>query len=272
MNNFIVTEGYAKIYNDLIRLNVGDLVSIEKWETNPEWLGWVFCVDQNGVKGWVSEKYLEINGNSAKVIRSYDASELDVAKGELVKVHFEEFGWAWAENSKGQQGWVPLKNLDVLKNISFVTIEDQHISILRKWLKEPHVAEFWQETDNEEELREKFLRKLQTRGVSPFIILLNSEPIGFIQSYEACHVGDGWWPGVKPEVFGVDQFIGEATLINKGLGTKIIYDFCALLFKSTGVNEIITDPDPKNGRAIRAYEKAGFTRVTEIKTPGGEAL
>src|SRR5258708_3500010 len=34
-----------------------------------------------------------------------------------------------------------------------------------KWLKEPHVAEFWQETENEEAFRQKFLHKLRERGV-----------------------------------------------------------------------------------------------------------
>ena len=36
--------------------------------------------------------------------------------------------------------------------------------------------------------------------------------------------------------------------------------------------EIITDPDPANARAIRAYEKAGFSQTGEIVTPGGVAL
>jgi aminoglycoside 6'-N-acetyltransferase len=34
----------------------------------------------------------------------------------------------------------------------------------------------------------------------------------------------------------------------------------------------VTDPDPENGRAVRAYEKAGFERVRLVDTPDGEAL
>lgn len=156
--------------------------------------------------------------------------------------------------------------------IEFLPLRDEHIPFLRQWLKEPHVAEFWQETENEEEFRQKFLNKLPDRGVSPFVIALNSKPIGYIQYYEARKVGGGWWPDAHDGTFGIDQFIGDSTLVGRGLGTKIIKQFVDDLFRQPNITEVITDPDPKNKRAIRAYEKAGFAAVGEIKTPGGEAL
>ena len=35
---------------------------------------------------------------------------------------------------------------------------------------------------------------------------------------------------------------------------------------------VITDPDPDNGRAIRAYEKAGFAKEGIVDTREGPAL
>ena len=35
---------------------------------------------------------------------------------------------------------------------------------------------------------------------------------------------------------------------------------------------MVTDPDPDNARAIRAYEKAGFEKVRLVDTPDGIAL
>ncbi len=156
--------------------------------------------------------------------------------------------------------------------ISFLPVEEQHISLLRKWLKEPHVTEFWQETQDEEKFRIKFLKKFPERGVTAFIISVNSNPVGYIQYYEACKVGDGWWPDAKPGTFGIDQFIGDPNLIGKGLGTAIIKKFVNHLFHKLKAEEIIADPEPKNERAIRAYEKVGFKALGEIKTPGGDAL
>lgn len=125
-----VIESYAVAYPDPIKLGEGETVKIEKWEPkDSEWAGWAFCVDQRGIKGWASEKYLRVDGDSATVTRSYDATELATQRGEAVTVHREELGWAWVENRKGAQGWVPLKTLErptleVAKQ--FATLMDQN--------------------------------------------------------------------------------------------------------------------------------------------------
>lgn len=272
-----VVEDYEIAYPNPIRLNKDELVKIIKRETNPDWLGWVFCESEEGVKGWVSETYLLIDGNSASVIKSYDATEITAKSGELVEILYSEFGWARIKNREGSQGWIPLKNLSEkeVENeplIQFVEFQEAHLSILRSWLREPHVSEFWQESEDDTELREKFLNQLPARGVSAFIISLESRPIGFIQYYEACKIGGGWWLNIGPGTFGIDQFIGDVSMIGKGLGTKIIKQFVEYLFANPNVQEIITDPEPENKRAVRCYEKVGFQRIKEIQTPGGLAL
>jgi aminoglycoside 6'-N-acetyltransferase len=35
---------------------------------------------------------------------------------------------------------------------------------------------------------------------------------------------------------------------------------------------VVTDPDPANARAVRAYEKAGFEKARLVDTPDGRAL
>jgi aminoglycoside 6'-N-acetyltransferase len=41
---------------------------------------------------------------------------------------------------------------------------------------------------------------------------------------------------------------------------------------SSGIPRIVTDPDPGNGRAVRAYAKAGFQSDRVVDTPDGPAL
>lgn len=108
------------------------------------------------------------------------------------------------------------------------------------WLKQPHVAEFWQETEDEEEFRRKFLSELPERGVAPFIVAVDSRPIGFIQYYDACKVGGGWWPDAQEGTFGIDQFIGDPSMIGRGLGTEIIKQFVGDLFANKAVRETNT--------------------------------
>jgi len=109
-----VTEAYETVYKNPIKLKIGDTVKIEKRETNPDWLGWVYCIDSRGIAGWVSEKYLNESRQTATAIKDYDATELTVSSGEHVKIYYEEFGWCWCRNEDGVRGWIPSKNLKVV--------------------------------------------------------------------------------------------------------------------------------------------------------------
>jgi aminoglycoside 6'-N-acetyltransferase len=70
---------------------------------------------------------------------------------------------------------------------------------------------------------------------------------------------------------GIDQFIGVSDMIGRGHGPRLIRQFVDGLLIS-GTPRVVTDPDPGNGRAVRAYEKAGFEREGLVDTPDGPAL
>jgi aminoglycoside 6'-N-acetyltransferase len=70
---------------------------------------------------------------------------------------------------------------------------------------------------------------------------------------------------------GIDQFIGEPDMIGRGHGSGFIRQFTDTLLRS-GIPRVVTDPDPDNGRAVRAYAKAGFQGERLVDTPDGPAL
>jgi RimJ/RimL family protein N-acetyltransferase len=164
--------------------------------------------------------------------------------------------------------------METSEDLKFLPLSEEHIPLLWRWLEEPHVAEYWQEPDcrDQSQLQDKFLSKLPLRGVYPFILYVAGTPIGYFQYYEAQKVGGGWWPDASAGTIGIDQFIGDPKFIGRGLGTKAIRKFAQMILASTAAQEIITDPDPFNERAINTYKKCGFEPVGEITTPGGEAL
>lgn len=114
MYTHVVMEAWQSVYRNPIRLRAGEIVNVERREVEPEWQGWVFCVDSRGIGGWVSETYLQLEGSQATALRDYEATELDVKVGERLVSRHQEFGWAWAENERGENGWVPLRNLRAL--------------------------------------------------------------------------------------------------------------------------------------------------------------
>lgn len=146
--------------------------------------------------------------------------------------------------------------------------------MLHEWLQRSHVAEWWTPTPSLDEVIEDFAPKTRPDApVQGYIAFDGDQAIGFIQSYVVKDCGDGWWEDeTDPGARGIDQFLANADQLGRGLGTAMVKAFVARLFEDPAVMHVQTDPDPRNARAIRCYEKAEFRAVREVDTPDGRAL
>jgi AacA4 family aminoglycoside N(6')-acetyltransferase len=156
-------------------------------------------------------------------------------------------------------------------------MREADLPMLHGWLKRAHVREWWAGEEALlpfEEIRARYLpRVMAGENVTPYIAMLGERPIGYAQSYVAMGSGAGWWEDeTDPGVRGIDQFLCEPSDLGQGLGTRMVKALVARLFEDPAVTRIQTDPDPRNLRAIRCYEKAGFRALGTIVTPDGAAL
>lgn len=155
---------------------------------------------------------------------------------------------------------------------------ESDIPMLHAWLQRPHIVQWWGgEAERPKalaETRSQYLpRVLAEEGVTPYIAMLGTRPVGYAQSYVAMGSGDGWWEDVTdPGVRGIDQSLAEEADLGQGLGTRLVSALVDRLFADPEVTAVQTDPHPSNARAIRCYEKAGFRALREILTPDGPAL
>ena len=159
-------------------------------------------------------------------------------------------------------------------SIQFSPLQPSDLPLIQHWLQQAHVKTWWETSDSYANIEQEFLpltdSSNSTRG---YLAWLNTEPIGFIQSYVVKDSGDGWWEAeTDPGARGIDQFLGNAEQLNQGLGTTMVQAFTVLLFADPAVTKIQTDPAPNNARAIRCYNKAGFVAVNQVMTPDGLAL
>lgn len=161
-----------------------------------------------------------------------------------------------------------------MTGFTFRQLQPAHLPTLHHWLTRPHVAEWWRPTPDFAELEEEFDEHFAgISGVKPYVALGDGSPIGYIQSYTAMGSGGGWWTDERdPGVRGIDQFLANAEDLGRGLGSSMVRTFVDRLFADPEVTRVQTDPDPRNARAIRAYEKAGFKALREVDTPDGRAL
>jgi aminoglycoside 6'-N-acetyltransferase len=138
---------------------------------------------------------------------------------------------------------------------------------IRRWLETPEVMRWWGQPDEQYAL---VSGDLDHPDMDQFIVSLDDQPFGYIQ----CYALSAWNQGFGPHpanTRGIDQFIGISDMIGRGHGSRFIRQFVdGLLAASTP--RVVTDPDPDNGRAVRAYAKAGFHSDRLIDTPDGQSL
>lgn len=141
------------------------------------------------------------------------------------------------------------------------------LPLIRHWLREAHVREWWGDPDEQFAL---VSGDLTEPAMDQFIVLAGEQPIGYLQCYRLTAWNTGLGP--QPEgTRGIDQFIGGGDMIGHGHGSAFIRAFVDDCFRQ-GLPRMVTDPDPLNLRAVRAYEKAGFIRDRMVETPDGPAL
>ena len=151
---------------------------------------------------------------------------------------------------------------------SFRPVTPEDLSLISVWLGRRHVAEWWDDSDSGlAEIRQA----LTDPATRPQIVALDDRPIGYIQSYDP-HLEEGHPYQDQPQgTLGIDQFIGEPDLVGLGHGSRFIAAFVDGLFRQ-GAARVVTDPHPANGRAIRAYQKAGFRSFDTRHSVYGDVL
>lgn len=151
---------------------------------------------------------------------------------------------------------------------SFRAVGPADRPLLRSWLATPHVREWWGEPEGE--LAEIY-ELIADHTITAFIVETALRPIGYIQCYMPAGEPGHPYADQPQGTYGIDQFIGEADCIGYGHGPAFIQAFCAIL-EQQGAAGFVTDPDPANRRAIRAYEKAGFRPIDRRMIDDGEVV
>jgi aminoglycoside 6'-N-acetyltransferase len=103
------------------------------------------------------------------------------------------------------------------------------------------------------------------------IVATGDAPFAYLQCYDPAAWPDNGFGQQPRGTRGIDQFIGEPDMIGRGHGSALIRCFIEGLLQD-GTPRVITDPNPANARAIRAYEKAGLQSDRLVETPDGPAL
>ncbi|MGO9451865.1 MAG: GNAT family N-acetyltransferase [Candidatus Binataceae bacterium] len=162
----------------------------------------------------------------------------------------------------------------VSERLGFRPLELGDLPLMHLWVNTAHVREWWDKLATLDDVTAKYApRILGKEPTRSFISEVDGKPVGYIQSYRivdypdyARHLEAG------DNAAGVDLFVAETEHIGRGTGSAILWEFLrAVVFADSSVTECIIGPEIGNRRAIRSYEKAGFTYWKTVQIPGERA-
>lgn len=139
--------------------------------------------------------------------------------------------------------------------------QPEEYALLFSWLSHPEISRFYG-GDAAREVA-SIRRHVQKGDVCSCLILQQERPIGYLQFYEIPDAEEKasllLLPYAHP--YGIDLFLGEPGLLGRGIGTRCLEMVCGYLFAQKHADALCIDPRVDNQRAIRCYEKAGFSYV-----------
>jgi aminoglycoside 6'-N-acetyltransferase len=154
--------------------------------------------------------------------------------------------------------------MDMSCRYHFRPMSVHDLPLVHAWQTAPYVREWWDDDPIT-------LASEDEPAMDQRIVAVEGRPFAYLQCYLQSAYPENGLGAHPPGTRGIDQFIGEPDMVGCGHGPAFICAFVDGLL-AAGVPSVIADPDCRNARAIRAYEKAGFRRGGEVSTPDGRAL
>jgi aminoglycoside 6'-N-acetyltransferase len=145
----------------------------------------------------------------------------------------------------------------------FRRLQSVDLPLVAHWQSRPHVARWWREPADIASVTSRYSPTIDGRDPTEvFIVQFEGEAIGLIQRYLLADNPD-WAAAIGiQDGAGIDYFIGEQSMVGKGLGTRTIAQFADDTVRYPAVPLLVAAPQQHNVASWRALEKAGFQRLT----------
>lgn len=159
--------------------------------------------------------------------------------------------------------------------VQFRPLRVDDLPLLHQWLNAPHLRRFYQKRPiSLPEVETKYAPR--TSGAGPtwsHLALLDGRPFGYLQTYRnesypvyAAVIG-------QADGASIDFFIGDATLLGRGLGPAMLRAYLAELAQLfPDVARVYFLHDRENRAALACSARAGFRQVREVIEDGVPSL
>lgn len=155
---------------------------------------------------------------------------------------------------------------DIEKTIGFREVDlDRDLGRLHTWLNSEHVLPYWTQNDPLPVVRETIEGRANDDTQTLYIGYLDHVPMSYWESYWAAEDRISDYYDSDPADQGIHLLIGPEEYLGRGYGAPLVRAMVEFQFRHPETDRIVTEPDVRNERAIRVFEKSGFERVREVE-------
>jgi RimJ/RimL family protein N-acetyltransferase/8-oxo-dGTP pyrophosphatase MutT (NUDIX family) len=160
-------------------------------------------------------------------------------------------------------------------DLAFRPMTDDDFASVARWQSAAHVSPWWDHrTRDVESVRARYAPRL--RGDEPtrmWVVEVDGEPAGFLQDYRVGHHPDYAVRTQDPDAVAFDYAIGEPGRVGRGLGTRMVWEFCRDVLRRDYPDAVhfLASPSHRNAASLRVLAKCGFTQglwIDDLGRPG----
>ncbi len=160
-------------------------------------------------------------------------------------------------------------------DIGFRPMTEADFAAVAHWQSAPHVAQWWDAHSRDETaVRARYLPRLRGEAaVRMWVVEVGGRGAGMIQDYRVADDDDYATNTGDPDAIGFDYLLGDAALVGRGLGTRVIWEFCrdVLHRDFPEAAHFLASPSHRNVRSRRVLAKCGFVEGLRIDEPARPA-
>lgn len=138
---------------------------------------------------------------------------------------------------------------------------------LHVWLNSDHVLPYWQLDDPLPAFQGKLAEKLADDHLTPYVGSLDHVPMSYWERYWVADDPLARHYDAEPADQGLHLLIGPPEYLGEGYATPLLRAMTAFAFRHPETDRVVAEPDARNERAIRVFERCGYEPVRKFEFP-----
>jgi acetyl CoA:N6-hydroxylysine acetyl transferase len=149
---------------------------------------------------------------------------------------------------------------------------ERDLDLVHAWMNDPEVARFWKMPWPREQIASYLRRQDRSTHSTPYLGELDRVPMSYWELYRADLDPLAQHYAAREHDAGVHMLLGPAEFRGRRLAVSLLRAVSGWqLDADPDAARVVGEPDVENTRVIRALERAGFRRITELDLPNKRA-